>query len=230
MLAPILGTNSTYLLQHRNVIPPDEYTTLETSITTVISALDAASNVSQDPISRPPLVLSWQGSTGRRGRPRKDCDPQFLAFAMDLRGPSGIAPVLGWSSKTVSRRALEYGLREPGTPVFRDYTHEDGSISRIHQSTTRPMSNITDEQLDHLVFDILQVFPHFGRSMLHGRLQAMGHHVPRERLRLSYIRVHGVPGVFGDRTIQRKKYSVAGANSLWHHDGQHGKISYSTYV
>ncbi|THH13742.1 hypothetical protein EUX98_g9686, partial [Antrodiella citrinella] len=55
---------------------------------------------------------------------------------------------------------------------------------------------------------------------------AAGHHVPRERLTLSYARVHGTPGIFGARTIHRRQYNVAGANSLWHHDGQHGLIRY----
>lgn len=46
--------------------------------------------------------------------------------------------------------------------------------------------------------------------------------MPRERIIESYLRVYGTPGVFGDRAIHRRVYTVAGANSLWHHDGQHG--------
>ena len=61
--------------------------------------------------------------------------------------------------------------------------------------------------------------------MIFGRLKAAGHHVPVERIAASYLRVRGTPGSFSGRTIHRRVYKVAGANSLWHHDGQHGKYS-----
>jgi hypothetical protein len=58
--------------------------------------------------------------------------------------------------------------------------------------------------------------------MLKGHLKADGYRVPRARIAASYLRVHGSPGSFGARFIHRTPYNVAGANSLWHHDGQHG--------
>ena len=68
--------------------------------------------------------------------------------------------------------------------------------------------------------------------MLFGRLKAAGYHVPVERIAASYLRVHGAPGSFGGRAVHRRAYHVAGANSLWHHDGQHGKPTsiYHLYV
>ena len=81
------------------------------------------------------------------------------------------------------------------------------------------------DQLDAIIAAKLEIFPQFGRSMLYGSLKADGHKVSMERIRESYLRVHGAPGVFGTRVIHRKVYSVAGANSLWHHDGQHGTLS-----
>jgi len=56
-----------------------------------------------------------------------------------------------------------------------------------------------------------------------GCLKGSGHHVPRECIAESFLRVHGTPGGFGQHTIHHKVYKVAGANSLWHHDGQHGQ-------
>ena len=46
--------------------------------------------------------------------------------------------------------------------------------------------------------------------------------VSEARVRDSLERVSGVPGTFGGRRVHRRRYQVAGANSLWHHDGQHG--------
>jgi hypothetical protein len=77
-------------------------------------------------------------------------------------------------------------------------------------------------ELDRILSAVLDIFPTFCRRMLSGHLKAAGHHVPRERIAASYVRVHGSPGIFGDRSIHRKVYRVAGANSLAHHDGQHG--------
>jgi hypothetical protein len=58
--------------------------------------------------------------------------------------------------------------------------------------------------------------------MLSGHLKAAGHHVPCDLIVGSYLCVHRSPGVFGDHSIHQKVYRVAGANSLSHHDGQHG--------
>jgi hypothetical protein len=74
------------------------------------------------------------------------------------------------------------------------------------------------------MLEILQMFPTFGRRMIDGHLQYLGHHVPRKRLQASYARVNGPPvSAFGVRSITRRVYNVPGYNSLAHHDGQHGK-------
>lgn len=86
------------------------------------------------------------------------------------------------------------------------------------------VSRITDQELDGLLVSILQSFPTYGRRMIAGHLTTFDHYrVHGERIRASYRRVHGTPGVFGGRRIHRRRYKVPGANSLWHHDGQHGK-------
>ncbi len=120
----------------------------------------------------------------------------------------------------------DYGHLPWGDPV---YTHEapageDGELRRhFHGRGRPPTSTLTDEQLDVLLSQCLQDFPKFGRRKIAGYLRDRGHHVPDRRLRESYVRVHGAPAIFGDRNIHRKRYHVAGANSLWHHDGQHGE-------
>ena len=187
----------------------------------MVRALDDACHASSDSIEMPTVVAHWELRSGKRGRPKKECNPEFLAYAMDLGGTTDTASLFGWSARTVSRRAVEYGVRPPGAPVFENVTLPDGSTSRIHQSSTRPTSTLTDDELNFVVA-ALESFPEYKRAMLNGHLVAMGHHVPKKRLRESFIRVHGVPGIFGARHIQRRVYKVAGANALWHHDGQHG--------
>jgi hypothetical protein len=190
----------------------------------MVSDLDEARHLSSDPPDAPNIVVSQRVSTG--GRPRIEIDPTFLAQALDLHGTTHLAHVFNCSSRTVRRRALQYGLALPGAPVYTDTPNTNGTVVRTYTSTTRPLSTLTDEQLDGLLTSILEVFPDFGRRMLIGRLKAGGHHVPRERITASYLRVHGSPGRFGDRSIHRRPYNVAGANSLWHHDGQHGSSSF----
>ena len=188
----------------------------------MVAALDAACYQSIDPPHGPRLPVIQQLNTGRRGRPSKLIDRTFLQYALEMRGPTRIAQLLHCSPRTVRRAALRYGLVDPAPPVLRTVVHEDGTITRIHTSTTAPTSNLLDHQLDRHMRDILAVFPHFGRIMIAGTLAARGHRVPDSRIRESYLRVRGAPPVFGTRRVVRKKYHVPGPNSLWHHDGQHG--------
>lgn len=101
--------------------------------------------------------------------------------------------------------------------------HPEGGFDRVHTSTTAPVSSISDHDLDKLIFSALEIFPNFGRRMISGFLRQRGHRVPMERIRFSYLRVHGAPGRFGDRQISRKEYRVPGPLSLAHMDGQHGE-------
>ena len=165
-----------------------------------------------------------------------DIDPAFLSQALSLRGPAHLAPVFSVSARTIRRRALEYGLAQPGAPVYTDTSQQDGSTSRVYTSTSAAVSTLSDNALDTLLTSILETFPHFGRRMLSGQLRSAGYRVPRSRIASSYLRVHGSPGSFGARFIHRTPYHVAGANSLWHHDGQHGESAllecwpYMSYV
>lgn len=171
----------------------------------------------------PSLIISQRASTGKRGRPTVQIEPNFLAQALELQGPTHLASVFNCSSRTIRRRAVELGLAEPGVPIYTDTEEHDGTVTRSYNSTSKPLSTLTDEQLDQFMLQILEVFPNFGRRMIEGRLKSAGHPVTRERIAASFLRVYGTPGVFGDRTIHRKIYKVGGANSLAHHDGQHGK-------
>lgn len=198
---------------------------MQRSIASIVQHLDDACHVSSDPPPQQHLVVATRTSTGRRGRPKIQISAQFLEQALQLRGPTHIAPAVGCSARTVRRRALEAGLVHPGPPVLQTVRHADGTVTRTTTSTSRAFTDLTDEELDRRVSSALEDFPRIGRSMLRGVLTSSGIHVPVRRIAQSFLRVHGTPGVFGGRAIHRKVYSVAGANSLWHHDGQHGTLA-----
>lgn len=188
----------------------------------MLAALDEASSMSSDPPETGQLVVATRVRTGRRGRPKIHIDRTFLAEALTLRNPGRLAPTFNCGARSVRRRALEYGLVAPGEPVYVQEQQPDGTVSRNYVSSRAATTQLSDQQLDALLASILEIFPNFGRNMIFGSLKDRGHHVPHERIRHSFLRVHGSPAVFGDRFIHRKTYHVAGANSLWHHDGQHG--------
>lgn len=197
---------------------------MEDGITHMLQALDTASMQSLDPPSQDEIPVSQLVRTGRPGRPRIEVDPTFLAFALEMRGSTGIAPVARCAPRTIRRRALEHGLAEPGLPVYVEHTDDEtGAKVRTYTSSTPAVSTLTDNDLDVIVHQVLELFPAFGRRMIDGYLQQIGHRVPRECIRASYLRVHGTPPSFTNRPIQRRVYRVAGPNSLSHHDGQHGK-------
>lgn len=119
---------------------------------------------------------------------------------------------------------LEFGLSEPGPPVYVEQQQPDGSVERIYsRGSCANLLQISNEELDATLLSIYEQFPSFGRRMIDGYLMALGERVPRRRIEESYLRVIGPPNnTFGNRRIERRVYSVPGPNALWHHDGQHG--------
>src|SRR5271170_3894100 len=198
------------------------------SIEKMIEDLQLAKTRSIDTPDAPPIPLTQLIHTGRRGRPRVEIDPEILATSIQLRGPTELAQVFGTSARTIRRRALEHGIVQPGDPVYVDFVDIDGNSTRIYTSSTGSQSELTDDQLDESMLQILHAFPTFGRRLIDGHLHHLGHHVPRSRIQASYARVNGPPvSAFGVRRIKRRVYRVPGYNSLSHHDGQHGDSSFS---
>jgi hypothetical protein len=190
----------------------------------MITELDKAQHRSLDVPDAAPFIPSKRTHTGARGRPKIEVDPGLLRTALRLRSLTQLGQTFKCSPRTLRRRAMEHGLVDPAPPVHVEATRTaDSPIAREYASSSPAVSDITNEQLDQLVASILQSFPDFGRRMIKGSLTANGYRVPEDRITASYNRVHGAPGIFGGRRIHRKRYKVPGANSLWHHDGQHGK-------
>ncbi|PPQ78797.1 hypothetical protein CVT24_002373 [Panaeolus cyanescens] len=198
----------------------------------MVSDLNSAKFHFADTPDQPPFPLTSSNSTGGRGRPKIDIDTHLLAESYRHRGSTELAHVFNVSARTIRRNLLAKGLATPGHPVYRSTINQDGSSTREYLGSSTPAhSDISDEQLDSLVREILLFFPSFGRRMILGRLAAMGYRVSRQRVEASRARVKGPPErSFGSRRIQRRVYNVRGYNSLCHHDGQHGLIRWKIVI
>lgn len=106
------------------------------------------------------------------------------------------------------------------------------STSTTHQITsyTGPLSDISDSDLDCSIQTLHHQFTRAGVAMIDGMLRNLGYCIPRERIRHLLIRINPIHWVFERIQIQWWVYSVPGPNSLWHHDGQHGKNFYLFYI
>lgn len=187
--------------------------------------LDQSRQASSDPLEDPVITFVHTVRTGRRGRPRVEIEPNLLFTALRLRAKTQIGKSAGCSARTVRRRQLDYGIDGPrsSNPQTLQAGGPDGGPPLQSRETS-------DEELDWWLSIIIQDFPSFGRRLATAALRAQGVLVSEGRVRDSLTRVNGVPGTFGGRRVHRRRYQVAGANSLWHHDGQHGKRSPTVLV
>ena len=181
------------------------------------SYLDQARHASSDPLEDPTISFAYTIHTGRRGRPRVEVEPNLLSTALTLRPKTRIAETAKCSARTIHRRQLDYGIVVP-KPSQPQGQQAGGDGAPPHLDT------ISDEELDQHLALVIQDFPTFGRWLAAASLWANGVLVTESRVRDSLTRISGVPGVFGGRRVHRRRYKVAGANSLWHHDGQHGIV------
>lgn len=193
--------------QQRQLFPDEEFRLIMSNLREIVRLLDQARNQTLDPPNPPHPPPSYTSHTGRAGRPRVEIDQGVLSNSLLLEPKTTLATILGCSARTIRRRQQE-----------------------IEDKTGIPLcpqkSLLSDEEVDKVVEGILVESPGYGRSMVMGAMAVSGHNVPERRVRESLDRVRGVPARFlGSRPIHRRKYFVPAANSLWHHDGQHGMLS-----
>ncbi|KAG8916566.1 hypothetical protein FRC02_003747 [Tulasnella sp. 418] len=169
-----------------------------------------------------PFPLPPGPNEPRRQQSEAPRDDEHLPDMLPIRDPSSAL-----EQETGASDHLDNILQdEPSTPSI----HSRDLDQNILQSFTRPVSVWSDDELDDAVRRLRIHYPTSGLSMLHGSFRAMGHNVPRERLRQSLLRIDPVERVFGRLKIKRRTYSVPGPNSLWHHDGQHGLIRWGIVI
>ncbi|KAJ7120403.1 hypothetical protein C8R44DRAFT_623637 [Mycena epipterygia] len=97
-------------------------------------------------------------------------------------------------------------------------------------NSTGELSNIADWELNSLVLCLRTHFRRAGISMLDGMLRRLGHRLQHKHICESLSRIDPVHRVFQRIHIRRRHYHVAGPNSLWHHDGQHGKSIHNVRI
>lgn len=206
--------------QHTQLFDAQELDRLQSGIQLLLQVLKKA--ISQSKTHRAPKRLEvWNVQRAHRGRPKKAIHYPFLKKALQYCGPVGIARVLGVSRRTVRRRIVDYGLDVVQAPIFS--LAPDG-VTRIYRQPQSRSSTMTDEHLDALVADALEIFPTFGIRLVKGYLKSLQYRIPWVRIAHSLQRLNGAPGVFGPRTISRRVYSVSGPNALWHGDANLGTV------
>ena len=90
---------------------------------------------------------------------------------------------------------------------------------------TSQYSDISDQDLDHIVQSIRESHPNVGLVMLQGYVVSHGITVQRHRLRSSVQRLNPAIGIARwQQVLSRRFYHVPGPNSLWHIDGHHSLI------
>lgn len=144
-----------------------------------------------------PLTTNLQRDQyGGRGRPKHhvSCD-QLQALNVDAGFSwSEIARTLGISERTLRRRRHELGMSVEG----------------------RVFSNLSDNELDDYVRQILTVTPGAGLRMVQGALKQRSLEVQRDRVLQSLRRVDPVTtSLRNGRQIIRRTYNVPCPNALW---------------
>ena len=120
---------------------------------------------------------------------------------MNWRSPRSIATCLGISDQTLYRRRIVFG-------VGNNFTE------------------ITDEELDRQIQQILNLTPYSGETYVRGSLKGRGINVQRFRIRESLKRIDGLGRAVRRRyAIFRRTYNVTDPNHLWHIDSNHKLIS-----
>ena len=90
-------------------------------------------------------------------------------------------------------------------------------------------SEMTDEELDTIVHNIHQEFPMCGNRQMSGHLLSRGYRIQQQRIQESMWRVDP-EGTLLRRlnVINRRSYSVPAPRSLYHIDGNHKLIRYTS--
>lgn len=216
-----------FVKQHRQLFEDIDLANMQQGVTEMLGELSNAVFTLGDPIpDNHTIEVVHRQKTGGRGRPRIVIDPLFLQEALTMRSCSGIAKELdNVSTRSVRRNAVALGLQQPAEPVY-TITHDMAGNPQRQYTPHNPAlrgSQISSNQLDAFLINTLTSFQQFGRNLTAGDFAAHGLHISRARLRASYQRVQGGPAIVSHRPIRRRQYHVEGPNSLWHHDGQHGK-------
>jgi hypothetical protein len=143
----------------------------------MLERLDAARHASRDQPDGPAYQVTWTHRTGKRGRPRKEINADWLARMAVIRDKPGIAVLVDASARTVRRRLVDYNLSSPGTAFAQRHYLEDGSFEVVYNGQPRPPPSLSNAEVDAIVSSHLEIFPNFGRSMIVGSFTYLQGHI-----------------------------------------------------
>ena len=194
-----------------------EIYTMRQNCATMANAIDAviSTQTTDRDLQPSPVTISEQAHTGKCGRPTTEIDPTALQQLLELRGPQDTARLLGCSSRTVRRRALELGFVQPGAPVFTHETQPDGSVLKVFRR--RDSAHSTDEEVHAAVPVVLETYPDIGREKMVAALKAQGISATRRQVEAALLVSRGPSDSRKRGPIQRRVYNVPGSNYMWHH-------------
>ncbi|XP_019855224.1 PREDICTED: uncharacterized protein LOC109584086 [Amphimedon queenslandica] len=148
-------------------------------------------------------IDSTEESGPAKGRPKVHIDRERVEHLRSLKFMwEDIGNLLGVSSKTIQRRSKEWEKKS--------------------------FTEISDADLDALISEVLQQFPHYGEAMIRGHLHSQKVLIQRARMREAIYRVRGRHTIA--HPIHHRTYSVSGPNALWHLDGNHKLIKWRLVV
>ncbi len=159
----------------------------------------------REPVTNQHSVPDREQSTGGR---RRYIVPLERIEVLRSTGMSwtAIANCLGISTKTLQRRREEYVMCDT-------------------------YSEISSEELETNVRDILRLTPFSGESYVRGALRGRGINVQRWRVRNAIRNIDPINRAIRRRyTIQRRLYNVKKPNHLWHVDSNHKLINWRFIV
>lgn len=173
----------------------------------VVSTLNTIVSSFEDTLSAEPygyyLPLSFSGG---RGWPKLCITAGVLNYFISHGfSASATAMLLHVSLSTVRRRMSEYGI------MIQDQ-----------------YSTLSYTELDRIVTSIQHNNPNCGYRLMQGYLARLGYRIQQCRIRESMARTDPL-GMISRwcNTVQRREYSVASPNQLWHIDGNHRLIRYA---
>jgi hypothetical protein len=142
-------------------------------------------------------------NTGKRGRPKKIIDLDFLREATSSQHQIKhveLAKIVHVHRETLQRYMYQHGIK-------------------------RQYSNLHDHDLDALVKVFKCCRPESGFWYLVGVLQQQGVHIQHRRIWQFLWRVDKIgQHLRWQQIIRRRKYEVKWSNALWHLDGHHKMI------
>ena len=135
------------------------------------------------------------------GRPRRNVSKENIIFLFELiHNWKIVATMFGISDRTLRRRRQEYGL-----PVSNRFGPRE------------TYTNLTSQELNAVVQQILELSPDAGETMVLGGLRARGIIVQRRRIRDAIMAVDPEERISRRRTtVRRRQYNINHPNELWY--------------